>query len=53
MSENKLRFRFYFELNVDIQVEMYVNIYYKSIIAFVCEQFEIFLILSIIYTISL
>ena len=40
----KLQFRFYFALEVDVWLELYLKIYYKSSITFVCERFENFLI---------
>ena len=43
----KLRFRLYLELEVDVWFEMHVKIYYKRYIEFVCKRFEKFLIFSI------
>ena len=43
----KLRFRLYLELEVDVWLELHLEIYYKRYLAFVCERFEKFLIFSI------
>ena len=47
MSERKVWFRLYLELEVDVWLELHLEIYYKRYIAFVCERFEKFLIFSI------
>ena len=46
-SHKKLRFRLYLELEVDFWLKLYLKIYYKSCIPFVCERFKKFLIFSI------
>ena len=37
-GKNKVRFRLYLELDVDVWVEMLPKIYYKSCIPFICER---------------